>query len=110
MRPIFDVIANEWRPWFRKFKSLPGKQQQTWLPWFSFLRILFGNDLGADDVALFRECTGRTDTPAGGFTEAWLCCGRRSGKSRMLAMVAVFLGVFRDWAPFLSPGERATVA
>ena len=42
MKTIFDLIANDWQPWFRRFKWLPGKEQQTWLPWFSFLRVLFG--------------------------------------------------------------------
>jgi hypothetical protein len=27
----------------------------------------------------------------------------------MLAMIAVFIAVFRDWSPYLSPGERGTV-
>ena len=44
-----------------------------------------------------------------GHREAVLICGRRSGKSFVMALVAVFLAVFRDWRPFLSPGERATV-
>jgi hypothetical protein len=109
MKPIFDVIANEWRPWFRKFKWLPGKEQQTWTPWFAFLRTLFGLELSDADLELFQSCTGRSDAPAAGFTEAWLCCGRRSGKSRMLAMIAAYLAVFPDWSPYLSPGEVPTV-
>jgi hypothetical protein len=36
-------------------------------------------------------------------------CGRRSGKSYTLALIAVFLSCFRDWRPFLGPGECATV-
>jgi hypothetical protein len=35
--------------------------------------------------------------------------GRRGGKSMVLALVAVFLAAFVDWAPFLSPGERGTI-
>jgi hypothetical protein len=27
----------------------------------------------------------------------------------MLALVAVFLACFRDWQPYLAPGERATI-
>jgi hypothetical protein len=106
---IFDIIADEWRPWFRRFKWLPGKQQETWAAWFTFLRVLFGLALNEDDIELFRRCTGRSDLPKGGFREAFLICGRRSGKSRMLAMIAVFIAVFRDWSPYLSPGERGTV-
>jgi hypothetical protein len=109
MRTIFDLIANEWKPWFRKYKWLPGNEQQTWTPWFSFLRVLFGLKPTKGDFELFQACTGRTDAPTGGFTKAWLCCGRRSGKSRMLAMIAAYLSVFRDWTPFLSPGEVPTI-
>jgi hypothetical protein len=109
MRTIFDLIANEWRPWFRKFKWLPGKEQQTWAPWFTFLKVLFGPALDDADIALFGACTGRSDIPTDGFTTAWLCCGRRSGKSRMLAMISAYLAVFRDWSPYLSPGEVPTV-
>src|SRR5262249_45725122 len=41
--------------------------------------------------------------------EAWLVCGRRAGKSFILATIAVFLAAFRDWRPYLGPGEIATV-
>jgi hypothetical protein len=46
---------------------------------------------------------------AGGYREAWLCCGRRSGKSLILATVAVYLACFKDWAPHLARGERGTI-
>jgi hypothetical protein len=65
---------------------------------------------GLPGSSLYLRNQGRhTDTPANGFTNAWLCCGRRSGKSRMLAMVSAYLAVFRDWKPYLSPGEVPTV-
>jgi hypothetical protein len=106
---VFDVINDEWKPWFRRHKWLPGKQQETWAAWFTFLRILFGHTLTEADIELFQRCTGRSDIPKGGFREAFLICGRRSGKSRMLAMIAVFIAAFRDWSSYLSPGERGTV-
>ena len=43
------------------------------------------------------------------FTEGWLICGRRAGKSFILAVVAVYLGCFRSYAEHLGPGERATI-
>jgi hypothetical protein len=48
-------------------------------------------------------------TPEGGAREAWLVCGRRAGKSFVLALVAVFLACFVDWSPNLTPGERGTI-
>src|SRR5436305_832073 len=40
---------------------------------------------------------------------AWLVCGRRAGKSFVLALIAVYLAVFKDWRACLSPGERGHV-
>ena len=39
----------------------------------------------------------------------WLICGRRAGKSFILAVVAVYLACFRSYAEHLGPGERATI-
>ena len=36
-----------------------------------------------------------------------MICGRRGGKSLMLALIAVYLAALRDWRPYLGPGERA---
>jgi hypothetical protein len=96
---IFDAIENPgiWARWFRN--------PATWRGWFAFLRVLFGLDLDADGLELFRGCTGRGAAPAGGVNETWLVCGRRAGKSFVLALVAVFLAAFRDWRPYLTPGE-----
>ena len=47
--------------------------------------------------------------PAGGVREAWLICGRRAGKSFVLALIAVFLACFCEWSRYLSPGERGTI-
>ena len=41
--------------------------------------------------------------------EAWLVFGRRAGKSFILALIAVYLAIFRDWRPYLSPGEVGTI-
>jgi hypothetical protein len=43
------------------------------------------------------------------FTEAVTIVGRRGGKSRILALIAVYLACFRDYAPYLAPGEVATI-
>ena len=92
-RPIIDILKACGDPelfarWFR--------DRETWQNWFSFLRILFGLTPSEADWALFRQCTGREDRPMGGFSEAWLICGRRGGKSLMLALIAVFLATFYD--------------
>jgi hypothetical protein len=100
---ILDVIDEPaiWRSWFRDPK--------TWQPWRVFLAALFGLPLSKSDLELFRSCTGRTAPPTSEFNEAWLVCGRRAGKSFVLALVACYLAIFRDWRPFLSPGEVGTI-
>jgi hypothetical protein len=74
-----------------------------------FLSALFGLLIGEDDLDVFRRCTGLDIAPPGGFIEAWLICGRRAGKSFILALVAVYLAIFRDWSEYLAPGERGTI-
>jgi hypothetical protein len=100
---IFDVIGNKqlWAPWFR--------DTLTWRSWFTFLRVLFGLPLEAADLDLFQQCTGRQKPAPGGYVEAWLICGRRAGKSFVLALVAVFLAVFRSWSAYLAPGELGVI-
>jgi hypothetical protein len=82
---------------------------RSWTAWMTVWRCLFGLELSDDERALFHRCTGRTQPFAGPLTEAWLLCGRRSGKSRILALVAVCLATFRDYSPYLAPGEQPLV-
>ncbi len=98
---IIDAAETIFAPWFR--------DRATWAAWFTVLRTLFGIPLADDEIELFRQCTGRTAPPPGGCNEAWLICGRRAGKSMILALIAVFLATCRDWSTHLSPGERGTV-
>jgi hypothetical protein len=97
-----DLFAS----WFKKRFF---QEEGSWERWFSFLRVLFGHELGEADVDLFHRCTGRTDKPDAGFTEAWLICGRRAGKSFVISLVATFLACFVDWRPYLQHGERGTI-
>jgi hypothetical protein len=85
------------------------RKPETWKAWRSFLAALFALPMTDDELAIYRECTGRAEPPTTATEEAWLVCGRRSGKSYTLALIAVFLSCFRDWRPFLGPGECATV-
>jgi len=81
----------------------------TWTAWRVFLASLFGLPLTADQLALFRQFTGRNMPPTSVLQEAWLIVGRRGGKSFVLATIAVFLACFKDWRPFLGPGEVGTI-
>ena len=88
-------------PWFR--------DPQTWAAWRVFLSCLFGLPMNDEQHALAQQCMGLPEVAAGAFTEAWLIVGRRGGKSLILAMIAVFLALFKDWTANLVPGERGTV-
>ena len=81
----------------------------TWGPWRTVLKALFGLSLDEAETALYRAHTGRTETPTEPFKEAALVVGRRGGKSRLLALIAVYLACFRDYAPYLAPGEVAVI-
>jgi hypothetical protein len=85
------------------------KDKRTWAAWQTFLAALFGLPMTPGQLVTYQRCTGRTESPTGPLYEAWLVVGRRGGKSFMLAVTAVFLAAFKDWKPFLSPGERATI-
>ena len=52
---------------------------------------------------------GRAALPHAPHDEAWLVCGRRAGKSFVLALIGVYLACFRDYRAFLAHGERATI-
>ena len=82
---------------------------QTWTAWRAFLATLFGHPMDADELELYRKHTGRQAPPTKAYDEAWLVCGRRGGKSRILALIAVYLACFRDYRPYLASGEVGTV-
>ena len=81
----------------------------TWAAWRVFLAALFGQPMTPDQLPVFKQFTGRVTPPTGPLNEAWLVIGRRGGKSFVLAIIAVFLATFRDWRPFLGPGEVGTI-
>jgi hypothetical protein len=85
------------------------KDPTTWVYWTVFLSALFGLPIDPAQMEMFRQCTGRSLTLVGAFNEAWLIVGRRGGKSIILALIAVFLAVFKSWSDRLVPGERGTV-
>ncbi len=85
----------------------------SWSAWVVFLRSLFALPIPAGELeahtALYREHTGREELPTGPAREGWVVAGRRAGKSRIAALVGVYLAAFRNYGEFLAPGERAVV-
>jgi hypothetical protein len=99
---IIDALTHPqiWRKWL-------GEDPRTWAAWFAFLRCLFGLTVSKAELKVFRACTGRTTPRAGGYLEATLIIGRRGGKSLVLALIAVYLAVFKTW-PGVA-GERRVI-
>lgn len=85
------------------------RDQDSWKPWRALLAAAFGLPLDQDQLALYRQCTGRSVPPGAPAAYLWLTIGRRGGKSFAMALTAVFLAAFKDWRKYLSPGERAIV-
>jgi hypothetical protein len=85
------------------------KDRKTWAVWFTFLRVVFGLPLDEAELAVFQKFTGRTTPLPAGYLEATLICGRRAGKSLILALIAAFLAAFHDWSPYLTGGERGGI-
>ena len=83
---------------------------RSWRRWRVFLKALFCERMTAWELSTYRHHTERVDPPIGAFREAAIICGRRGGKSRILALLAVYLAVFRDYSTFLAPGEQPVVA
>jgi len=102
MTTILDALTDA-----NLFKGSVGRMAMD--TWRVFLVALFGLPLSDDMASIFRSCTGRTMGPSSSFVEAWLICGRRAGKSFMMALIAVFLACFRSYTDYLGPGERGTI-
>jgi len=77
----------------------------SWLSWMAFLDALQGQTLTDDQFERFRKFTGRKLQPTTPFQEAFVISGRRSGKSRISALVAAYLCLVSDLPKALSQGE-----
>jgi hypothetical protein len=85
------------------------RDAESWKPWRALLAAAFGLPLDQYQAELFRQCTGRPEAPTAPTSYLWLVIGRRGGKSFAMALIAVFLAVFKDWRKYLSVGERGIV-
>jgi hypothetical protein len=98
---ILEVIHRFWRPWFRR--------DSDWVAWFVVLKAVFDIAMTPDELVIYTRHSGRQTPPQGGCTQVWLRMGRRAGKSLVMAAVAVYIAVFRDFSEHLVPGESALV-
>jgi hypothetical protein len=68
-----------------------------------------GEALDDDERALFKQITGRDHEPLQRVEELVGCIGRRGGKSRAIAALAVYLAGLCDHGDVLAPGERGVL-
>src|SRR5205814_5501723 len=81
----------------------------SWAAWRVALKAIFGIAMTAAEVEVYQRHTGRQSAPTRAAHEGWFVVGRRGGKSRVAALIAVYLACFRSYASVLAPGERGTL-
>ena len=93
------------------FKPFIGDDLSTWFSWFTALRCLYGLPIkNKENIELVKKCTGRTVLPTGGFDVALFLVGRRSGKSKISAVIGAFEAAMSGREKLLSKGEMGVVA
>src|SRR5271155_5112456 len=76
--------------------------RDSWKRWRAFLGALFGLELDDEGLKIFRRHTNRVTAPAKQFSEAFCIVGRRGGKSRVAALIGIFLACFKNYDAFLA--------
>ena len=82
----------------------------SWDVWRVFLKALEALPMDEAELALYRHHTGHTAPPTKPARYAELVCGRRGGKSRILLLIATYLGCVLDHSQYIVPGETPVIA
>ncbi len=82
----------------------------SWQNWLTFLRVLYGLPTAEAEQDIIQQSTGRTTFPPGGYSECLLLTGRRSGKSKVIALVGAAEAVLSGREKKVSAGEIPMVA
>lgn len=98
---IADTLAHAdlLGPWFSGL---------SWATWRAVLKAAFAQPLDPAERHLFHAVAER-DPPLTPCRELWAIAGRRAGKDSIASAVATHFALFGDFAPYLRPGERASV-
>jgi hypothetical protein len=94
------------------FKPFIGKDLTSWHNWFTALRVLYGLPIEPLKASLIKDCTGRDVKllPKEGFGTALFLVGRRSGKSKIAAVIGAYEAGMSGREKLLSKGEMGVVA
>jgi hypothetical protein len=88
-----EIIGSEW-------------DSPDWTSWRAFISTVFCEPLQSiGEWRAFWNCTQLAVPPDERPPSVWMPVGRRGGKSRMLAGIAVYLACCFDWSTYLDPGE-----
>src|SRR5262249_41527248 len=103
VRTIIDAIKDKWL-----FGSL-FPDLTSWSSWVVFLKAVFGIEMDAKELELYRACTKRSEPPKFGAKESYAIVGPRGGKSGIVSFAAVYIATFFDFKKYLAPGETGMV-
>jgi hypothetical protein len=81
----------------------------SWGTWFAVLKAAFGIALNQDERSAFMAVAGDRKVPRRRVRELFAICGRRGGKSRMAAAIAVYIAACIDHRRRLGAGERGVL-
>lgn len=111
MNPITIIDAVRDEQLLRPFLQDKDGSLGSWLNWMTALRCLYGLPIPVKRRAVVRRCTGRkvAKLPRNGFNTALFLTGRRSGKSRIAAVIGSFEAVLAGHQNKLAPGEAGVV-
>ncbi len=96
---------------FRTFLQNGDEEIRTWSNWLTYLRVLYGLKISSKRAALIKDCTGRNmnQLPENGFNTSLALVGRRSGKSKVAAIIGAFEAALSGKEKLLSKGEIGMV-
>jgi hypothetical protein len=102
---IIDAIHNK-----HIFGSLPAfASLDSWSNWLTWLKSVYALPMTDDELAIFRQSTGRQNPPAKRPKECYSVIGRRGGKTFISSLTAVYAACFESYEQYLNAGERAVV-
>ena len=81
----------------------------SWDAWRILLIAIVGETLTPEERVVFESLTGRPQEPGEPVEEFWAIIGRRSGKTRAMAVLAAWIAALCDHSDLLAPGERAVL-
>ncbi len=93
------------------FRPFLGASLKSWRPWRAALSALYGLPIKSADKALIQTAAALDPSklPPDGYSQALFLTGRRSGKSRIAAIIAAYEAILAGHEAKLSAGEKGVV-